>query len=186
MQVYSNELYHYGVVGMKWGVRRYQNPDGSLKPNAKRRYTVKEAKQQYKDGTITRKEYKQAKVNAAETRRKEDESAFKSKHPNYKGDNYYGYKGNKKGYISNTDRLSRTRNDAGTYTQRGVRAALKILGGAAVYAGTTVGSNALIDNGKAGAAYILSIAGGTLSGALIGTGAAGAINAYSDYKQSKK
>lgn len=25
-----NELYHHGVKGQKWGIRRYQNPDGSL------------------------------------------------------------------------------------------------------------------------------------------------------------
>lgn len=26
----QNELYHHGIKGQKWGVRRYQNPDGTL------------------------------------------------------------------------------------------------------------------------------------------------------------
>lgn len=33
----NNELTHHGILGMKWGVRRYQNKDGSLTPAGKRR-----------------------------------------------------------------------------------------------------------------------------------------------------
>lgn len=33
-----NELYHYGVKGQKWGVRRYQNLDGTLTSAGKRHY----------------------------------------------------------------------------------------------------------------------------------------------------
>lgn len=34
----ENELYHHGIKGMKWGVRRYQNSDGSLTAAGKKRY----------------------------------------------------------------------------------------------------------------------------------------------------
>ena len=37
----QNELYHHGIKGQKWGVRRYQNPDGSLTNAGKKKYGTK-------------------------------------------------------------------------------------------------------------------------------------------------
>lgn len=36
--VRSDELYHHGIKGQKWGVRRFQNKDGSLTPAGEKRY----------------------------------------------------------------------------------------------------------------------------------------------------
>ena len=38
MIIMSSELQHWGIKGQKWGVRRYQNSDGSLTPAGIKRY----------------------------------------------------------------------------------------------------------------------------------------------------
>ena len=50
----STELMHYGVKGMKWGVRRYQNKDGSLTNAGKKRYDrdIRENNAKKKDNRI--------------------------------------------------------------------------------------------------------------------------------------
>ena len=35
-----NKLYHHGILGMHWGIRRFQNPDGSLTPEGREHYGV--------------------------------------------------------------------------------------------------------------------------------------------------
>lgn len=45
MEAWRKELYlaHHGIKGQKWGVRRYQNLDGSLTPDGKERYSQSNA-----------------------------------------------------------------------------------------------------------------------------------------------
>lgn len=56
---YKNYLMHYGVEGQKWGVRRYQNADGSLTAEGKAHYGVGEERvNELKNELRTRKNYK--------------------------------------------------------------------------------------------------------------------------------
>lgn len=58
----NNELYHHGVKGMRWGVRRYQNADGSLTPAGKKhRASTEEGKLKEREKHIKAKEREKAK-----------------------------------------------------------------------------------------------------------------------------
>lgn len=49
----KDELEHFGIKGQKWGIRRYQNPDGTLTEAGKKRYAVLEEKLNRQDSKAT-------------------------------------------------------------------------------------------------------------------------------------
>ena len=51
----SNELYHHGIKGQRWGVRRYQNPDGTLTAAGRKRSERKVKRSERKAKRLERK-----------------------------------------------------------------------------------------------------------------------------------
>lgn len=78
-----DELYHFGVKGMKWGVRRYQNEDGSLTSLGKKRDKMlsdrKVAKRNSTTSNIVNAEYSRREFEDAKTRLKLENQKKKSK-----------------------------------------------------------------------------------------------------------
>lgn len=73
----ENELQHWGIKGQKWGVRRYQNKDGSLTPAGVKRYNKEmenlkkeKAKVKAEEKALATKKKTQAKIDKLEAEKK--------------------------------------------------------------------------------------------------------------------
>lgn len=81
------ELYHHGTKGMKWGIRRYQNKDGSLTPAGIKRYNREVQKLKDREASIKAKEKAkkyQDKLDKKKSELDEREAALRGK-PTSKG-----------------------------------------------------------------------------------------------------
>ena len=62
----NNELTHWGIRGMRWGIRRYQNKDGSLTAAGKKRRGIDDSDDNDTESTETKRERLLKSTNAAE------------------------------------------------------------------------------------------------------------------------
>ena len=81
------ELTHWGIKNMKWGIRRFQNKDGSLTPEGGKRYNGSDYKPRkslgqkisdYKKASAKKKQLEKARAARAEKKRAEEEAKAKA------------------------------------------------------------------------------------------------------------
>ena len=67
----NNTLTHHGIIGMKWGVRRYQNKDGTLTAAGKKRYNSELEKIKAREKVVNNRKRTQDKFDKLEAKRTE-------------------------------------------------------------------------------------------------------------------
>lgn len=77
----NTELYHHGVKGQRWGVRRYQNKDGSLTSYGKNRYAKELAKLEAEKERVRQQEQTAKKMKKLDDMRKDIDERKKALNP---------------------------------------------------------------------------------------------------------
>lgn len=177
--VSEDEFYHHGILGMKWGVRRYQNEDGTLTAAGKRRQNrlenkVREARAKFETKSARQGNKYQSKYGEVltrqtgkrddpEARKKRIDADMKEADDRVK---YYGSKRAAKAAIQDeagfAKSVNRGRAVVGTM-KYGTIAAIPVTALAAIATG-----------GTGGVAAVTIAASYGISGAIMGAGAASA------------
>ena len=192
---YSSELYHWGIKGQKWGLRRFQNEDGTLTEEGKARYRREINKMASKDAQRV-SDAKAAYGTGAGTRRKllNKEINQKLKNPDYR--KAYEQASQHVNVPKSLRKAESLHRHAGTF-ERGQRLAdsgkkvsssiLKAVGGAALTVGGAYAAGKLnVMNGgnKATSNVILAI-GGISAATTLGKGVRDAYQ-VNYYERNKK
>lgn len=193
--VYGNDLYHWGIRGQKWGIRRYQNPDGTLTPEGKERYKRELNNMASKDAQRV-SDAKAAYGTGAGTRRKllDKEIHEKMKNPDYK--KAYDEASKHVDVQKSLRKAESLHRHSGDF-ERGQRLAdsgkstskviLKSIGKAAVAAGSgyAAGYLNLKNGGDRNTSTILALIGGVSAAVTLGKGARDAYQ-VNYYERNKK
>ncbi len=158
---YDDELYHYGVLGMKWGVRRYRNADGSYTNTGSKRYYKKSLNKTDQDYVNAAAKYMRADHATSVLSSKNKRLLAKSKTQSERGKTKSAHKTLQK-VQKNTDKIDTYAKKAKT-AQSAMDAAesktWKLIAEASTN-GYSVNSKKVVRNGEKGRTYAAAILGG--------------------------